>query len=161
MSLHDCSCVKHCLCSIGLASLNWWTDVMIHMFTFPVLVTSHTLPVAQPITNHCTAWSGTYYSFTLDEPYAHFLVCHLYQLACIYLSLQRRARQFTHMSFPQNSELALTPCITSHSLHTFLHCITLPCNPTVFTLLHTWRQSLSPRLHPQSHIGFMLRSLAP
>ena len=66
-----------------------------------------------------------------------------------------------YTSFPQNSELALTPCIAPHLPWTISHCIALPCNPTVFTLLHTWRQSLTPRSHPQSPIGFILRSPAP
>ena len=32
-------------------------------------------------------WSGTYYSFALDEPYALFLVDHLY-LTYMYLSFE-------------------------------------------------------------------------
>ena len=165
-TMHPCTdATTHnhtCTHFIGPISLIWWIHVL--WFTCFISILSNPNvhpPTIQPITNPCTAWSGTYYSFTLDEPYAHFLVCHLYQLACIYLSLQRRARQFTHMSFPQNSELALTPRITSHSPHTISHHITLPHNPTVFTLYHTWRWSLTPRSHPQSPIGFMLRSLAP
>ena len=41
-------------------------------------------PVVQPITNPRTVQSGTYYNFTLDEPYACFLVDHSY-LTCLYL----------------------------------------------------------------------------
>ena len=118
-------------------------------------------PVVWPITNPCTTQSGTYYSFTSDEPYPHFLVCHSY-LTCLYLPFApEKSQRIAHTSFPQHSELVLMPCITSHSSHTFSHCITLPCNCTVFTIYHTWRQSLTPRSHPQSPIGFILRSLAP
>ena len=121
--------------------------VMIHMFTFPVLVTSHTLPVAQPITNHCTAWSGTYYSFTSDESCACFLVNHSY-ITCLSLPY--------HLSF---TRIQVTPrfqisyiCPVSHHIAPLSHCP---------YLLHHQRWSLTPRLHPQSHIGFTLWLPAP
>ena len=48
-------------------------------------------------------------------------------------------------------------------LHLTLHHIGLHCLTShhPYLLRHTWRQSLTPRLHPQSHIGFTLRSPAP
>ena len=46
-------------------------------------------PVARPITNHHATQSGTYYSFTFDEPCACFLVYHLY-LTCLYLPFSQR-----------------------------------------------------------------------
>ena len=66
----------------------------------------------------------------------------------------KKPQPITYMSFPQNWDLALTPCTISH-------CIAQPCNPTVFTLHHTWRWSLAPRSQPQSPIWFILRSPAP
>ena len=41
-------------------------------------------PAARPIMNHSAMWSGTYYSFTSDEPCACYLVYQLY-LTCLYL----------------------------------------------------------------------------
>ena len=72
-----------------------------------------------------------------------------------------KSHTITYMSFPQNWDLALMPHTVSHLSRTISHRITLPRNPTVFTLHHTWRQSLAPRSHPLSCIGFILRSLAP
>ena len=118
-------------------------------------------PTVQPIMNPHTAQSGTYYSFASDEPYALFLVDHSY-LTCMYLPFPIAEPQpIAYTSFPQNSELTLMPHITSHSPCTISHCIALPHNPTVLTLYHTWRQSLTPRSHPLSPIGFKLRSPAP
>ena len=79
-------------------------------------------PMAQPITNHCTTQSGTYYTFTLDEPCAHFLVYHLY-LTCLYLPFA-----------PENCIYELPPvfrfsaCASPH-----FTLIMLPHNPTIFT----------------------------
>ena len=76
-------------------------------------------------------------------------------------SSSEKSHTITYINFPQNWDLALTPCTISHLSHTILHHMALPCNPTVFTLHHTWRWSLAPRSHPQSPIGFILRSPAP
>ena len=96
-----------------------------------------TLPAVQLIMSPHTAWSGTYYSFTLDEPYVCFLICHLY-LTYLYLPFTPEIEEPDNhpYKFPQDSEVALTPHITPHSPRTPLHHIALPCNPTVFTL-HT------------------------
>ena len=88
----------------------------------------------------------------------------VFNLPVFYLSLRPSSEKnhtITYMSFPQNWDLALAACTISHLSHTILHHNTLPHNPTVFTLHHTWRWSLSPRSHPQSLIGFILRSPAP
>ena len=136
------------------------TCFTIHMFLFLFLVSPMcTLPWSDQ-SQALTPWSGTYYSFPSDEPYALFLVGHSYS-TCMYLPFAKEEPQpIAYMSFPQNSELALMPCITSHLPRTISHWITLPHNPTVFTLYHTWRQSLTPRSHPQSPKGLILRSLA-
>ena len=144
---------------IGPILLIWWThDLWFTCFTSILSIPNVHPPTVWPIMSPHTTWSGTLYSFASDEPYALFLVDHLY-LTCLYLPFD--THNFTHTSFPQNSNLVLTPCITLCLPHTISHCITLPCNPTIFTLLHTWRWSLTPRSHPQSPIGFILRSLAP
>ena len=73
------------LFSIRLASLIWWThDLQFTHFTFLYLVTSCTPTMAQPIMNHHATQSGTYYTFTLDEPCAHLLAYHSY-ITCLYL----------------------------------------------------------------------------
>ena len=123
-----------------------------HVYSSPFSYLMHP-PVARPIMNHHATWSGTYYSFALDEPCAHFLVYHLY-LTCLYLPFA-----------PENciykfADLVHSPHLTSHSLHPILHHITSQ-SYCLCLLHHTWRQSLTPRSHPQSHIGFMLRSPAP
>ena len=146
-------------------SLIWWTyDLRFTCFTSILSIPNRHPPTVWPIMSPCTMRSGTYYSFTSDEPYACFLVYHLY-LTCLYFTFcsdhKEESQPIAYTSFPQDWELALTPHITSLSPCTILHCITLPHNPTVFTLHHTWRQSLTPRSHPQSPIGFILRSLAP
>ena len=55
------------------------SHVYISLFSYDV----HPLMV-QPIMNHHTVQSGTYYSFASDEPCAHFLDYHEY-LAHLYL----------------------------------------------------------------------------
>ena len=130
-----------------------------HVFTSILSISNMCPPMVQPIMSPRTVWSGTFYSFASDEPYALFLVCHLY-LTCLYLPFTpQKSQRISHMSFPQNWDLALMPCTILHLFHTIPHYITLPHNCTVFTLHHTWRQFLTPRSHPQSPIGFILRSL--
>ena len=110
-----------------------------HVFTSILSISNMHFPAVQPIMSPPTTWSGTYYIFALYEPYALFLVDHLY-LTCMYLPFAKGEPQpIAYTSFPQNSELALTPCTTLHLSHTISHHITLSCNPTVLTLHHTWR----------------------
>ena len=68
-----------------------------HVFTSILSISNMCPPMVQPIMIPCTMWSGTFYSFALDEPYAHFLVYHSY-LTCLYFTFhsdhdQRRASQ--------------------------------------------------------------------
>ena len=101
-------------CSIGPASLIWWTcDLWTSLFTFPFLVTWCTPAVAQLITSCHVTWSGTYCSFTSDEPCACFLDYHSY-LTCLYIPFN------PYTSFPQSSGLR-----SSSSLITLL-CPLLP-----------------------------------
>ena len=82
-------------CSIRPISLIWWTHVLRFTCYISILSIPNVHPPAvQPIMNPCTTWSGTFYNFTSDEPYAHFLVCHSY-LTCLYLPFtpDRRVRQ--------------------------------------------------------------------
>ena len=115
-------------------------------------------PTVQPIMNPCITQSGTYYSFASDEPYAHFLVDHLY---LTYLYLPFDTENSPH-KFPPEFRLS---DYTSHCIALTLHQVTLHCTALkshcLYSLHHTWRQSLPPRLHPQSPIGFIHRSLAP
>ena len=110
--------------------------------------------MAQPITNHCTMWSGTYYIFASDEPCAHFLVYHSY-ITCLYVPYHPRRRRLPEIQVSPNFRLStfalphicLAPfCIALH--HLASHCPYLLC--------HAQRQSLALRSHPQSHIEFML-----
>ena len=74
-----------CTCFIGPVSLIWWTHVL--WFTCSIYflgIPDMHPPAVWPITNPHTTQSGTYHSFALDEPYACFLVDHLY-LTCLYL----------------------------------------------------------------------------
>ena len=121
-----------CLHFIRPASLIWWTDVLQFTCFISILSSPNVCPpAAWLIMNPCAAQSGTYYSFTLDEPCAHFLVDHLY-LACLYLSFPEE-ESIAYTSFPQFSDLVLAPHLTSHSPCPISHCIALPCSPTVFT----------------------------
>ena len=154
-------------CFVGPIWLILWThDLQFTCFTSILSIPNMCPPMVQPIMSPCTTWSGTFYSFASDEPYARFLVYHSY-LACLYFTFhsehhQRREPQpIAYMSFPQKRDLALTPHLTLHLFHIISHCIALPHNHTVFTLHHTWRWSLTSRSHPQSPIGFILRSPAP
>ena len=87
-----------CTHFIRLISLIWWThDLQFTVFTFIISISNMHPPVVQPITSPHTVGSGTYYSFTSDEPYACFLVYHSY-LTCLYFTFcsdhhQRRANQ--------------------------------------------------------------------
>ena len=119
------------ICFISPALFIWWTDVL--QFTcFISILSSPNVhpPTAWPITNPHATWSGTYYSFTLDEPCAHFLVYHLY-LTCLYLPF---AESIAYTSFPPSFQnLVLVPWLTSHLPHPIFHHITLPHSPTIFT----------------------------
>ena len=75
---HDCTWLHS-------HSLIWWTHVLQFTCFISILSTPNMHPpMVWPITSPCTTWSGTFYSFALDEPYAHFLVDHSY-LTCLYL----------------------------------------------------------------------------
>ena len=108
-------------------------------------------PVVWPITNPHTTWSGTFYSFTSDELYAPFLVDHSY-LTCLYLPFKPHNHPY---KFPP--EFKLSTC----ALHHFASHHTASQSYHLYLFHHTWRWSLTPRSHPQSHIGFILRSPAP
>ena len=108
--------------------------------------------------NPCATWSGTYYSFTLDEPCACFLVYHLY-LTCLYLPFAPENCIYEFPPVFRFSACAL-PCLAFASPHFTFHCMASQSH-CLYQLRHTWRQSLTPRLHPQSHIWFTLRSPTP
>ena len=76
------------LCFIRLALLISWIHVLQFTCFISVLSSPNVCPpMAWPITNPHTMWSGTYYSFTLEEPCVHFLA---YQyLTCLYLPFAR------------------------------------------------------------------------
>ena len=106
-------------------------------------------PTAQLIMSHCTTWSGTYCSFTSDEPCAHFLDYHSY-LTCLYLPFDREYK-FPSPDF-RPPFCAFSPsCIT-------LHHLTVPPSLPVMPCLETIPYS---QIAPQSPIGFMLRLPAP
>ena len=58
-----------------------------HVFTSILSISNMHPPVVWPIMIPCTVRSGIYYSFTSDEPYARFLVYHLY-LTCLYFTFR-------------------------------------------------------------------------
>ena len=122
------TCVKcACLHLIGPASLDGHMMYNSHVYSFPF---SYLMcpPTAQPIMNHHAAQSGTYYSFTLDEPCACFLIYHLY-LHDLYLSF---APENCIYEFPPvfRFSACASPCPISHH-------IALPHSPTVFTCYAT------------------------
>ena len=103
---------------IGPVSLIWWTHVLQFTCSISILSIPNVCPpMVQPIMDPCTMWSGTYHSFALDEPYAHFLVYHLY-LTCLYLPFTTYNCLY---EFPP--EFRLSTC-TSH--HITSHCLTVP-----------------------------------
>ena len=109
MSLHNCSHMTLTFTSLDQPHLvdghtMYNSHVYIYIFSYDMCP-----PIVWPIMNHHATWSGTYYSFTLDEPCACFLVYHLY-LTCLYLPFNPE-----HCTFPQFSDLVLVPCLASHS----------------------------------------------
>ena len=98
-------------------------------------------PAAQPIMNHCTTQSGTL--LYIASPQMSLCWYHSY-LTYLYLPFK------PDWNFPQISDLiCFAPFCTT------LHCLISHC---LYLLHHAQRWSLIPKLHPQSHIGFMLRS---
>ena len=93
-----------------------------HVFTSIHSISNVRPPAVPPITSPCTAWSGTYYNFTSDEPYAHFLVFHSY-LTCLYLPFaQNIIREEPHnclYKFPPELRFST---YASHHLTLILHC---------------------------------------
>ena len=119
------TCDHTCTHFIGPISFIWWIHVS--QFTCFISIPNMCPPVVQPIMSPCTAWSGTFYSFALDEPYPHFLVCHLY-LTCLYLPFTPEIGEPENHPYefpPQNSDLSsfhliISPRSISH-LHPILH----------------------------------------
>ena len=94
-----------------------------HVYSSPFSYLMHP-PVARPTMNHPTTWSGTYYSFALDEPSACFLVYHLY-LTCLYLPF---APENCIYKFPPVCRFSVftSPHLTFTSPHFASHRLTLP-----------------------------------
>ena len=99
---------------IRLALLIWWTYVLWFTCFISILSSPNMCPpMARLIMNPHTAWSGTYYSFTLDEPYACFLGFHLY-LTCLYLPFDNK--ELPIWVFLQHSDLVLTAGVKTVSM---------------------------------------------
>ena len=82
---------------IGLISLIWWThDLWFTCFTSILSISNMHPPAVWWIMSPHTTQSGTFYSFALDKPYAHFLVYHSY-LTCLYLPF---APEKSHAIYP-------------------------------------------------------------
>ena len=91
-----------------------------HIFTSILSISNVCPPMVQPITSPHTAWSGTFYNFTSDEPYAHFLVFHSY-LTWLYLPFA----QIIIREEPHNCPYKFPPELrfsTYASHHFTLHC---------------------------------------
>ena len=120
-----------------------------HVFTSILSISNMPPPVVWPIMSSRTMQSGTVYNFTLCS-----LSCFpfVFNLPVFTFRKRRRSSEKSHTiaytSFPQNWDLALTPCTVLHLFPTILHCITLPRSHHLYLPQHTWRQSLAPRLHP-------------
>ena len=122
-SLHDCSPLLHWTSLTYLMDIHMMYDSHVYSFLFSYLMCP---PVAQPIMNHCTTWSGTYYSFTLNELCAHFLDYHLY-LTCLYLPF---APENCIYKFPPVCRFSVfkSPHFTSHHIASQSHCLYLLCH---------------------------------
>ena len=118
-TMHPCTNMIACDCTcthfIRPISLIWWTYVL--QFTcfisFLSIPNVHP-PAVQPITNPCTVWSGTFYSFASDEPYALFLVDHSY-LTYMYLPFDTENHPY---KFPPEFRLST---YTSHHIALISH----------------------------------------
>ena len=150
---------------IGPISLIWWThDLWFTCFTSILSIPNVCPPAVWPITNPHTARSGTFYSFTLDEPYACFLVYHSY-LTCLYLPFtQKRYRRALTNSLQVSPRIQLSTYALHHTTFTSHHFASHHTAAIPLSLL------VSPHLEtipcpqiapPQSHIGYTLRSPAP
>ena len=112
------ACDHTCTHFIRPILLIWWTHVS--QFTCFISILSNPnvcSPVVWPIMNPHTTWSGTFYSFTLDEPYALFLVDHSY-LTCLYLPFDTENHPY---EFPPEFST-----YTSHCIAFTFHCLTIP-----------------------------------
>ena len=82
-------------------------------------------------------------------------------LSCLPFVFNLPVFTFHHIEEPHNCLYEFPPELrfsTYASHHITSHYLAIPLS----LLVHrTWRWSLTPRLHPQSPIGFILRSLAP
>ena len=109
--------------------MNIWP--MIHIATSLFLVTQCTPAVAWPIMSHCTARSGTYCSFTSDEPCAHFLDYHLYSTH-LYVPFAYTSfpPDFRHKKFVQCDLCPVFQHVFASPHFTSFPHLTLPC-PTV------------------------------
>ena len=101
----------------------WWTHVLWFTCFTSILSNPNMCPPAVwPITSPRTMWTGTYYSFTSDEPYALFLVDHSY-LTCLYLPFNTENHPY---EFPPELKLSTyTSHGTASTSHHFsqLHCL--------------------------------------
>ena len=119
-----------------------------HVFTSILSISNVPPPVVQPITSSHTTWSGTFNNFALSS---HSCLPFVFNLPVFYLLIRTsspKPQTIAYPSFPQNLDLALTPCTVSHLFCTILHHIALPRSHHLYLPQYTWRQSLAPRSHP-------------
>ena len=106
------------------------------------------------VTSHHTTWSGTYYSFTSDEPCAHFLIYHLYLSHLYLLHIQGSfSPRFLTNKFVQPDHLTLPHVIPSPHLVPSYHLVLLYCPGPSYCLI------LSPC--PTLHHSFSISTYSP
>ena len=137
-----------------------WTDLAylmdiwltIHMYLLLFLV-SPMCPLLRSDQSWVLALCGQ--AFSIAFPYAHILVYHLY-LASLYLPSKKNiiTKAPTNCLYESPPELRFSTyashhlTLISHLFRTISHHIALPQSPHLYQPQYTWRQSLTPRLHP-------------
>ena len=115
-----------------------------HAFTSILSISNVPPPAVQPITRSCTAWSGTFYSFAICSHSCLPFVFNLPVFTFHHHNIITKA--LTNCLYESPPELRF--CTYFALFCTILHRIALPRSHRLYLPQYTWRQSLTPRLHP-------------
>ena len=129
--LHTPTLDHTCTHFIGPISLTLWTHVLWFTCFISILSIPNVCPpTVWPIMNPRTTQSCTFYSFTLDEPYALFLVDHSY-LTCMYLPFRTENHpykfppEFRFSTYTSHRTASAPHHFTLHHTALQLHCLYL------------------------------------
>ena len=154
---HTCACTLITLASSNQSHLfDGHMTYDSHVFTSILSISNVPPPVVWPITSSHTAWSGTFYNFTLCSHSCLPFIFNLPVFTFHERTSSQKPQPIAYMSLPQNWDLALMPCTVSHTFRTISHC-TAMIPLSLLATIHLETIPYPQIAPPQSPIGFILR----